>query len=66
MATPIRNIRLSDRHWAALESYARMKGMTTKTGDGDRTKALLALMAERIPAKCWPRDEELEGQLSML
>lgn len=66
MATPIRNVRLDNRHWAALECCARQRGLVTKAGDGDRTKLLLALMDEHIPSECWPQEAELEGQLAML
>lgn len=65
MATTARNMRLDDRHWQALESYARMKGWL-RNGEGDRTKAVISFMHEIIPDECWPKEEELEGQLSLI
>lgn len=66
--TTIRNMRLNDRYWDALESYARMRGLLNpkSDGEGDRTKAMIALMEDNIPAKCWPKEKELEGQLGLL
>ncbi|MGN0072283.1 MAG: hypothetical protein ACI36W_00520 [Coriobacteriales bacterium] len=64
--TPLRSMRFTDKYWIALESYARMRGLLTTKGDGDRTKAMIALMEENIPTKCWPKEKELEGQLGLL
>lgn len=64
--TPLRSMRLTDKYWIALEAYARLRGWRTSKGDGDRTRAMVALMEERIPDKCWPKESELEGQLSIL
>ena len=64
--TPLRSMRLTDKYWIALESYARLRGWLTSKGNGDRTKAMIALMEDNIPDKCWPKEAELEGQLSIL
>ena len=67
--TPIRHMRLTEKYWDALENYARMRGLLnpkSDNGEGDRTKAMIALMEENIPAKCWPKEKELEGQLGLL
>lgn len=67
--TPIRNMRLTDKYWDALERYARLRGLlnpNSANGEGDRTKVMIALMEEHIPAECWPVEGTLEGQLELL
>lgn len=62
-------MRLTDRYWDALESYARLRGLLnpkSNNGEGDRTKAIIALMEEHVPAECWPLEKPLEGQLELL
>lgn len=56
--TKIRNIRVSDEDWAALDAYARAMGST-------RAGVIVKWVHDLIPPMYWPAEAPAEGQMTI-